>query len=187
MLIETVATSGVVLLCRPGKFASLKRLRINGWYFLILSVVLQTLLSRNVIPDNFHYVTIFASYILIFLCILVNIRRLSMKIILIGVVLNFIVIAANDGYMPVSIASLTYAGYDVSTIIGNRLDTFHALIMASSPFTFLADIIPVPEPYPFPKVLSIGDFFIMIGVFLFFQDLKPKSQAVAKRPQKGSD
>lgn len=186
MLIETVAASGVVLLCRKGKFANLKRLRINGWYFLILSAILQVLLSREIIPNTLHYITIFITYALIILCLLFNSRRFSMKIVLIGVVLNFIVIAGSNGYMPVSLSSLAYAGYDVSTIVGNRLDTFHSLIMPSTPFTFLADLIPVPEPYPFPKVLSVGDFFIMAGVFLFFQDLKPRPQVLVKRPKKGS-
>ncbi len=186
MLVETIATSGFVLLIRKGKFASLKRLRINGWYFLILSVILQTLLSKSIIPDSFHYTTIISSYTLIVLCLLLNIRRLSIKIALVGVVLNFIVIAFNNGYMPVSLPCLIFAGYDISSIVGNRLDTFHALITASSPFNFLADIIPIPEPYPFPKVLSIGDFFLMVGVFLFFQDLKPKPQVLAKRLKKGS-
>lgn len=185
MVIETVAASGVVLLCRKGKFASLKRLRINGWYFLIISVILQTLLSFTIIPNKFHYPTIILTYVLILLCLLLNVRRLSIKIALVGVVMNFIVIALNNAYMPVSYACLVYAGYDVASIVDGRLDTFHALMTSSTIFSFLADIIPIPEPYPFPKVLSIGDFFIMAGVFLFFQDLKPRPQIPAKRQKKG--
>jgi hypothetical protein len=187
MLIETVTASGVVLVCRKGKFASLRRLRINGWYFLILSAVLQSLLSNGIIPDSFHYATIFSTYTLVVLCLIVNLRRPSMKIILFGVMLNFIVIAMSNGYMPVSLEALTYSGYDVASIVGSRLDTFHALMTVSTPFGFLADIIPIPEPYPFPKVLSIGDFFIMAGVFLFFQDLKPSSNTCSRKSKKGTD
>ena len=187
MVIETVAASGVVLLCRKGKFASLKRLRINGWYFLILSVILQTLLSFAIIPNRFHYPTIILSYVLIILCLLLNVRRLSIKIALVGVIMNFIVIALNNAYMPVSYSCLVYSGYDFSSIVGDHLDTFHALMTSSTIFPFLADIIPIPEPYPFPKVLSIGDFFIMTGVFLFFQDLKPRPQMKARRRKKGTD
>lgn len=187
MLIETVAASGVVLVCRKGKFASLRRLRINGWYFLVLSAILQALLSYDIIPASLHYATIFSTYTLVVLGLIFNLRRISMKVALIGVVLNFIVIALSNGYMPVSLEALTYAGYDVASIVGSRLDTFHALMTASTPFGFLADIIPIPEPYPFPKVLSIGDFFIMTGVFLFFQDLKPRTHTVSRKSKKGTD
>jgi hypothetical protein len=175
MLIETVTASGAVLVCRKGRFASLKRLRIHGWYFLVVSVLIQTLLSQHFIPDRFHYTTIVISYILIILCILANLRRPSMKIAFIGVLLNFLVIAANQGYMPVWLEGLQYAGYDTATIVSGKLDTFHALVTDTTLFSFLSDIIPIPEPYPFPQMLSIGDLFLMVGVFLFFQDLKPRS------------
>jgi len=37
-------------------------------------------------------------------------------------------------------------------------------------FVYLADIILIPRPYPLPKILSLGDIFLMIGVFVFFQE-----------------
>jgi|GEM_PF-342018 len=174
MLIETVAASGAVLVCRKGRFASLKRLRIHGWYFLIASVLLQSLLSYDIIPAAFHYAAIISSYILILLCLLLNLRRFSIKLATGGMLLNFLVIAANDGYMPVWLKAMAFAGYDTSKLTTTVLDTFHALITESTRLSFLADIIPIPEPYPFPQILSIGDLLIMAGVFLFFQDLKPR-------------
>ncbi len=183
MLIETVAASGAVLVCRKGKFASLKRLRIHGWYFLIVSVLLQSLLSLDIIPPDFHYVSIIVSYILILLCILLNLRRFSMKLALAGVSLNFAVIAVNNGYMPVWLGGLEYAGYDISSITSDILDTFHALVTDSTRLSFLSDIIPIPEPYPFPQMLSIGDLFLMAGVFFFFQDLKPRSRQNKPPPE----
>ncbi len=175
MVIETIVVSSAVLVARKGKFSSLRRLRINGWYLLIFSAVLQGLLSREIIPMSFHFVTVITTYILLILCLILNIRRLSMKIILIGILLNFIIIALNGGYMPVSLFSLGFAGYDLSTVTSGVLDTFHSVMTKDTLLPFLGDFIPISEPYWFPQVWSIGDLFLMLGIFIFVQDLKPTS------------
>jgi hypothetical protein len=180
MVIETIAVSGVVLVSRKGKFSSLRRLQINGWYLLIFSAILQVLLSRDIIPMDFHYITIISTYTFLIICLLFNIRRLSMKIILIGIVFNFIVIAANGGYMPVYQAALDFAGYDLSNITSGKLDAFHSLFSENSRLFFLSDFIPIPEPYWFPQIWSLGDLFLMVGIFLFVQDLKPRSKISSK-------
>lgn len=177
MIIETIAVSGAVLAVRKGRFSSLRRLRINGWYLLIFSAILQTLLSREILPANFHFATIMLTYILLIVCVLLNFRRLSMKITLVGIMLNFFVIAANNGYMPVSKKALEFAGYDVTTITSNVLDVFHSVINEATRLVFLADYLPIPEPYWFPQIWSIGDLFLIVGIFLFFQDLKPNYKA----------
>ena len=173
MIIETIVVSSGVLAVRKGKFSSLRRLRINGWYLLIFSAILQGLLSREIIPPSFHYLTIIFTYVLLIVCLLFNIRRLSMKIILIGILLNFAIIVLNNGYMPVSLAALSFAGYDMALVTTGILDTFHSVLTTSMPLPYLADFLPIPEPYWFPQVWSIGDIFLIIGIFIFIQDLKP--------------
>jgi hypothetical protein len=180
MVIETIVVSSAVLVARKGKFSSLRRLRINGWYLLIFSAILQGLLSRGIIPMSFHYITIISTYVLLIICLLLNIRRLSMKIILIGIILNFIIIALNSGYMPVSLGALGFAGYDISTITSGILDTFHSVLNKDTLAPLLGDYIPIPEPYWFPQIWSIGDLFLIVGIFLFVQDLKPNSNSNAK-------
>lgn len=172
MVIETIVVSSAVLVARKGKFSSLRRLSINGWYLLIFSAILQGLLSREIIPMSFHFVTIISTYILLIICLIINIRRLSMKIILIGILLNFLIIVLNGGYMPVSLYSLGFAGYDISTVTSVILDTFHSVLTKDTLLPYLGDFIPIPEPYWFPQVWSVGDLFLMVGIFLFVQDLK---------------
>lgn len=180
MVIETIVVSSAVLVARKGKFSSLRRLRINGWYLLIFSAILQGLLSRGIIPISFHFITIVSTYVLLILCLLLNIRRLSMKIILIGIILNFIIIALNGGYMPVSLDALGFAGYNLSTITSGILDTFHCVLTKDTLVPFLGDFIPIPEPYWFPQIWSVGDLFLMVGIFIFVQDLKQNSNSNAK-------
>jgi len=103
-----------------------------------------------------------------------------MKIILVGIILNFIIIALNSGYMPVSLGALEFAGYGISAITSGILDTFHSVLNKDTLAPLLGDYIPIPEPYWFPQIWSIGDLFLIVGIFIFVQDLKPNSNSSAK-------
>lgn len=169
MLIETASTSLLVSFFRKGNLKNLQTIYINGWYLFFIASALQLILHQGY-GHKFFYPVVITSYIFILLCLGFNYKNKSMRLIFAGTFMNFVVIAANNGLMPVSVKSLTFAGYDISRLTTNRFDTFHSLITESTHLSFLADIIPIPEPYPFPQILSIGDFFIMIGIFLFIQN-----------------
>lgn len=168
MLAETTGISILVCLFRKGKFRNLQNAHISGWYLLFIAGILQVILKLGYL-EAFFYPMVVVSYLLIIICLMFNFREFSMIITFIGVVLNAVVIALNQGFMPVSSKGLEMAGYDMTRITSVRLDTFHALITDSTRLAFLSDIIPIPKPYPLPQMLSIGDFFIMAGVFMFFQ------------------
>lgn len=169
MLAETTSASILVSLIRKGNLKNLQNIDIHGWYLLFIAGILQVVLKLGYFETFFYPIVIF-SYICILSCLVMNFRQFSMVITFVGVLLNFLVIAFNKGFMPVSSKGLEIAGYDMSSITSIQLDTFHALIVDSTRLAFLSDIIPIPKPYPLPQMLSIGDFFIMIGVFMFFQN-----------------
>ena len=101
--------------------------------------------------------------------IIMNIEKKYMRLLLIGILLNLIVIAGNGGKMPVSLNGLK--GMHVETALPHReFDIKHIGITENTKFKYLADIILIPKPYPFPKILSIGDIFLMLGIFMFFQE-----------------
>lgn len=170
MLLETASTSILVSILRKGKFKNLEKAYIHGWYLLFIAGILQVMLKIGLL-SNYFYPIVILSYLLILSCLALNYYSRGMMIAFIGTLLNFIVISANGGFMPVSLKSLAFAGYDISQLTSNYFDTFHSIIIESTHFTILADIIPIPEPYPFPQVLSIGDLFIMVGVFMFIQEI----------------
>ena len=49
-------------------------------------------------------------------------------------------------------------------------DIKHEAMTEDTRLPFLGDIIRIPPPYPLPKILSIGDIFLIVGVFVFFQE-----------------
>ena len=88
----------------------------------------------------------------------------SLRLVAVGVVLNFLVILANGGLMPVSAAAISRAELE-----DMDLYVTHTYVEEDTPLWFLADIIPVPPPYPHNRVVSIGDIILAGGLFLFIQ------------------
>lgn len=81
----------------------------------------------------------------------------------VGILLNFLVIAANGGTMPVSSVGLRPELKEI-LLQGEAL---HALTTAESKLLFLADVIPLY--FPAGSKMSVGDIFLSAGLFYFLQ------------------
>ena len=174
MIIEPTIISIIVAKFRKGKFRNLEKLDIKACYLLLAAAGIQIISSitkkNNLLQDGLIYLHIL-SYILIIICLLLNIKRNSMKAFLIGVILNFIVIFANGGMMPVSLDGIMGINDNISVELPvSGYNIKHQGLSPDTKFVYLADIILIAKPYPFPKILSVGDIFIMIGLFIFIQE-----------------
>lgn len=177
LLVESLGTSLIVGKIRGGRFSNIASGEIRGWYFIGASFLVEFgavyLASKSVkiVTDGIFYIH-FISYMLLFCGILMNLDKYSFWIITAGVLLNFIVIMANGGRMPVSADALKYAGLykNLSDIALGRIVT-HSLMNTSTKLRFLGDVLPLPKYYPRPKVYSIGDILLAIGVFIYLQQL----------------
>lgn len=86
-----------------------------------------------------------------------------------GTVANALVIMANGGRMPVSEWAVRVAagGADRATaltLLRMEDSLTHQLLGPETRFPWLADIIPLPRPFPFPSVASAGDVVLAIGL-----------------------
>ncbi|MFY9213723.1 MAG: DUF5317 domain-containing protein [Tissierellaceae bacterium] len=180
MVIEPVLLSIIVGKLRKGKFNNLEKIYLRGWYLLLIAALTQFLSSLMKgygiriggleFEDYFYYIHI-ASYLLMLVCIVLNLKKKSMKLFLIGLILNFIVIFANGGKMPVSLTGIKGIKEEVAVELPmSDFDIKHQAVTPDTKFVYLADIILIPEPYPLPKILSLGDIFIMGGLFVFLQE-----------------
>lgn len=176
MFLEPSLLSMAIAKLRGGKLKNLSNVEFKGYFLFISAFLLQGLLAFfnnsdfqkiKYFANTYFYYIILLSYIMMIIASLINIRKTYMKLFLIGIVLNFIVIMANGGKMPV------YFSPNLNikeTVIEEReYDIIHTVADENTKFIFLADIITIPKPYPLPKILSLGDVFIMAGVFVFFQ------------------
>lgn len=189
MLIEIIIASiisMVVLLIRQ-KNLNLSNfdIEIKGYKILIITAVIeitaQFLFKRytgnNILKFLSYYWII---YLAIFYVSLKNIKMNYMKSFFIGTLLNFIAISANNFKMPVLITK-TFVNADKNILLlKSGQDLVHTLLTDSTKFKILCDIIILPPPYPFVKTISIGDIFLLIGIFLFWQESLFKTKSNLK-------
>lgn len=146
-----------------GSLRNFERIQIHWWAVALVGLGLQA------IPVPERYGTrgavglLLASYALLVAFVWVNRRLPAAPLILVGLLMNAVVIAANQG-MPVSEAAIrANAGNDVILTSGD--DAKHHLMTDDDVLTWFADVIPVPPPIR--AVVSIGDVLLYLGVACF--------------------
>lgn len=180
MLIESVGTSVVVGKLRGGSFSNIKDANIEKWYFFVSGFLVEfSALYLDSKGFGFFRENMLLvhglSYMLLFAGIYFNKSSLGFKIIFLGIFLNFLVIMTNNGQMPVLGESMVKIGLldDMISIREGHLIT-HTLINSNTVFKYLGDVMVLPKPYPKPKIFSIGDVFMAVGVFMYIQEIMIK-------------
>lgn len=84
-----------------------------------------------------------------------------------GVALNTLVILANGMQMPVAANALQKALPEYITLLQEGAVFTYRLADEATRLAWLGDCLPLPPPYPYPEVLSIGDLFLAAGLFGF--------------------
>lgn len=180
MLVESVILSILIGLFRGRKLKSLENIYIDKVWLIFLSFGLEflcTLIIKNdirpfspFISKNYMIIHMLV-YILLFMFFIFNRNIKGLRLVFIGIFLNFIVIAVNDGSMPVKVDMVLAKGFNesVNMLAAGKIAGHSILIEGQTKLWPLADIIDIPPPYPFPQTISIGDIFIALGIFLFIQ------------------
>lgn len=104
-----------------------------------------------------------------------NRQLAGVKLIGLGLLLNFLVMTANGGFMPITPEALAQSGYDSNA---PRLETGYLvgrtknIVMepGEARLWFLSDVLVIPRPFPIPSALSVGDLVIAAGVFFFLRE-----------------
>jgi hypothetical protein len=116
-----------------------------------------------------------ASQVLLFVVIWQNRHLGGIKVIGLGLLLNFLVMVVNGGFMPITPGTLVQIGYDGNAsqletgyIVGRTKNVVAEPGEAS--LWFLSDVMVIPRPFPIPTALSLGDLLIVLGVFFFLRE-----------------
>jgi hypothetical protein len=106
--------------------------------------------------------------LLIFLAFVWLNRRLpGMPILLAGLILNLLVIAANGGWMPISPQTASHlADGAAQPVPGSRFAEKDIVrTPETTPLEFLADRFLVPDWIHYPTAFSLGDVLVAVGAF----------------------
>jgi hypothetical protein len=116
-----------------------------------------------------------ASHVLLFVVIWQNRHLSGIKVIGLGLLLNFVVMIVNGGFMPITPETLVRIGYDGNAsqletgyIVGRTKNV--VVEPGEAALWFLSDIMVIPRPFPIPTALSVGDLLIVMGVAFFLRE-----------------
>lgn len=124
---------------------------------------------RQQVSDSWSAVFLTISQLLLLGFAWLNRKIPGMPILLIGAALNFTVMVANGGFMPISpqtAGRLASEEVLVDIPIGGRFGTKDVLLTPESTrFEWFADRFLPPVWFPYQVAFSLGDVFLATGVF----------------------
>jgi hypothetical protein len=180
ILILTLISIILMLIRTKTLDISILKLEIKGYQILIIAAVIEIIaefLYNNVINNKVVEILSlnWLIYIAIFAVTILNFKKPFMKLFFIGTLLNFIAIISNDFKMPVLVSEILANAEAKKIYLQTGQDLIHSLLTDETKFKALCDIITLPPPYPFPKTISIGDIFLLSGIFFVWHEPKNKS------------
>lgn len=155
-----------------GRLSQLGRLRIQGLWLIVVGLAIQVVAMGYVGRSwgavlTYRPAIILGTYLLVLVGLLRNVRLPGMQIIALGFVLNFLVIAANGGGMPVSYSTLAASG-QAYLVNGQQTGQYVAqskdvlLPKDQTRLWVLSDVFLTPPPLT--RAASLGDFLTYAGV-----------------------
>lgn len=166
----------ILLLIRNKKInISEFKIEVKGYTILIVMAVIeitaQFLFKRYTDNSLLRILSMhWTIYFGLFIISIINFKQPFMKLMFLGTLMNFIVIIFNDFKMPVYVSEIVTNAEAQKIFLQSGQDLIHSLLTENTKFKIFADIITLPPPYPFPKTISIGDVFLLLGVFVFWQN-----------------
>ena len=169
MLLEAALLTLIIGFLGGGRVKRLKDLDLRAPSLFIFAAMAQITLailgSRGSplaleIGGGLHIM----SYLLLLVGLWLNRHLWGMRVVAVGVLLNFLVIAANGGSMPVDRDLAVRAGNKTMLhLLDSPTYVNHTPIGPDTRLKPLADVLLLPPPYPRPHVFSGGDILVSIG------------------------
>ncbi len=159
-----------IAVLRGGRLVNLGDIELRAWWLLFIALGLQ--LGTGFLPEqdwseSAGLTMVLVSFGLLMILVLLNRSKPGMWIAGIGVLMNFVVIAANGGMPVLAGAAEVASGFTVSD--PDLSGTFkHVLLDESSRLTFFADVIPL-RLVGIGEVISLGDIFLALGLGVFLE------------------
>lgn len=166
-----------------GALRNLAHVRVGLWWMYPVGLALQVVPVPRFETGTARYLpfaVLVFSYVVLISVTAINWRLRGFPVILVGLVLNLVPIALNQG-MPVSGAAVRAVGGSVEDVPTERGGKHH-LATERDTARFLGDVLPVRAP--FREVVSVGDLVMWIGAAVF---LAGAMLAALERPPREAD
>jgi len=178
LLLASIVASLVIAWMRGGRLSRLGLVTFRLWWVVPVVALAQSLAIRYLDSTsrlslwNPRPLILIGSYVILWGVVFRNCQLPGMWLVLLGVTFNLVAIAANGGYMPITPEALARIGagslaYEMpsGSVVRGSKDVL--LPRGGARFWMLGDILVIPEPFPWPTAMSVGDLLLAVGVFLF--------------------
>lgn len=177
MLIEALVFPLILGKLRGGKIKNILNLEIKYWWLFTLAGLIEFSASFirakeiepiwRLVDQHILWIQL-VTYCMLFIVLFIHLKDKGVVFILIGTVMNFVVIMANHGRMPVDIHAIEHLiSVESLNYLKSGKDLTHTLANDSTSLRFLGDIIHLKKPYPLQKSISFGDIFLVVGIFWY--------------------
>jgi len=148
-------------------------------------LVFQISFSADWFSDTWAAVVLVASQLVLLVFIWFNRDKIGIWILGLGLILNLLVIILNKGLMPISLETVTSLFPEIPLSdwqIGARPGMSKNILLPARDIrlAWLSDSIPLPEWFPWTGAVSLGDLFLVLGVFWLLAVENPDKSAVSK-------
>jgi hypothetical protein len=169
LLVAAVVAIGVAW-ALGAQLSRLADVRFRGDALVFAALGVQLLIFTPLgapLPDVLTTPLHVATYGAILAFLALNVRRPGFWLVGFGVAANVLVIFANGGHMPVSLAAWRASGGDPALLTETGVYMNNVLAGPDTRFAWLADVFALPPSVPLANALSVGDLLIVAGMAAF--------------------
>lgn len=181
MYIEAIITGILIGYIRRGRLENFLTARFKGSYLALLSllffVIPFVLRFAGILPNGKMAILPFLSVVVCLIIATINYRKIGMKLLILGLLLNLFVMGLNDFRMPVDTDSLDQQ--IVNSMESGEIVNYTKLAGTQKISYILGKVIRTPDFYPIKHLISIGDIISNLAIILIIQD----SMVISRRGQ----
>lgn len=179
ILVAAIIVSLLIGVLRGGKLSRLSRIELRSAWLIPLAFLMQVFVvfipgGKTTGLSDPAALLVLTSYMVLMVAVLINRRLPGMALIGMGLLLNFAVIAANGGFMPIEPDVVQVLGHgDRVQALESGYRVYQAkdviLTREETRLWFLSDIFVIPPPFFLSTAFSLGDVLLVSGIFVLIQ------------------